>query len=159
MARRLCIRHLTMLAGCLAAAFVLAGCSSTDSVTFTNVSESWLDVRFFVGKTGANSLKSRRKFQVKPGETATFKVNRSPNFRGHSPLVHLQVQSVTPSWKGPGKQYWMELLTQGPVKIVVRGKDDDLKFETGSGEVASIPKRQIKRRFDYKVAGAPSPPS
>ena len=153
MARRLRIARLATLAGCLA---LLGGCTSSNTITFTNVSESWLDVRFYVGKAGQTELASRRKFQVQPGQTAKFKVNRSANMRGFTPLVHMQVQSVTPSWEGPGKQYWMELLTEGPIKIVVRGKDDKLDFETGSGEVARVPNREIKRRFDYNIAGAPT---
>lgn len=158
MARRLRIDRLAVLAGCLVLLGALTGCSASDAVTFTNVSDSWLDVRFYTGKAGTTQLRSKRKFQVKPGETATFSVNRSANMRGYTPLVHMQVQAVTPSWDGPGKQYWMELLTEGAIKIVVRGHDDDLDFETGSGEVARIPSRQLKRHFEHQVAGAPVNP-
>lgn len=49
----------------------------------------------------------------------------------------------------------MELLTEGPVKIVASGKGDKLEFETGAGEVARVPNKQLKRRFEYGVAGMP----
>ena len=49
----------------------------------------------------------------------------------------------------------MELITEGPVKIVVRGEGEKLDFETGAGEVARIPGRAVKKKFEYHVAGAP----
>jgi hypothetical protein len=67
----------------------------------------------------------------------------------------MQVEAVKPSWEDPGRTYWMELMTEGPVKIVASGKGDKLEFETGSGEVAPIPNKQLKRRFEYGVAGMP----
>ena len=147
--------RIATLAACLVCAAGLTGCSSRSSVTFTNVSTSWLNVRFFVG-TGMNSqeLVSKRVFQVRPSETTRFKVTRRSS-RGDVALVHMQVQQVTPSWEGPGRQYWMELLTQEPIKIVASGDGGKLEFETGDGEVARIPKRQLKRRFEYRIAGAP----
>jgi hypothetical protein len=135
----------------------LCGCSGAKKVTLTNVSESWLNVRFFVGRAqGSNQLASKRQFQIKPGETAKFAVSRKATGRGNDRLVHMMVENVTPSWDGPGKQHWMELLTEGSIKVVVRGKGDDLEFETGDGQMARIPNKQLKRRFQYKVAGAPS---
>ncbi len=146
---------ISRLAACIVAGAGLTGCGTPSSVTFTNLSESWLDVRFFVGKgPGSQELVSQRTFQVRPSETTKFKVNRRAA-RGNASLVHMQVQQVTPSWEGPGKQHWMELLTQEPIKIVVSGTGDKLDFETGDGEVAEIPKRELKRRFEYKVAGVP----
>lgn len=144
----------------LVLACAAGGCASRNKVTFTNVSESWVAVRFFVD-TGAGSthLESRKAFQIKPGETATFSVPSTMYASGQRRLVHMNVQAVTPSWKGPGKQYWMELLTDSPVKIVARGHDDKLEFETGDGEVAEIPGRQLKKRFEYRTAGAPLPES
>ena len=149
MAHRLSIASLTV---CLA----LAGCSSPNKITFTNVSESWVSVRFFVGTGhGSTELVSKKQFQIRPGETARFSVPSTRYSSGEPRLVHLKVQAVTPSWDPPGHQYWMELLTDGPIKIVARGKDEKLDFETGDGEVARIPNRQLKKRFDYRVAGAP----
>lgn len=140
-----------MLAG------VMGGCGTGNQVTFTNVSDSWVNVRFFVeGDRGSRKLVSKKKFQIKPGETAEFSVNRKTNGYGESALVHLQVQAVTPSWKPDAKRYWMELITEGPVKIVVRGKGEKLDFETGAGEVARIPGRAVKKKFEYHVAGAPA---
>ncbi len=147
---------ISLAAACLVAGAGLSGCDSASSVTFTNVSDSWLEVRFFVGKRpGSEQLVSQRTFQVRPSETTKFKVHRRAS-RGNTSLVHMQVQQVTPSWEGPGKQHWMELLTQEPIKIVVSGAGDKLAFETGDGEVAEIPKRELKRRFEYKIAGVPA---
>jgi hypothetical protein len=67
----------------------------------------------------------------------------------------MQVETVTPSWEEAGRQYWMELLTEGPVKIVVSGEGDKLAFETGAGEVARVPSKQLKRRFEHRIAGVP----
>ena len=157
MAYRLWISRFASLAACLTLAGGLAGCSSANVITFTNVSDTWIDVRIFIAKNpNSQLLVSKRKFQIKPGVTTEFNVGRSANRRGQSPLVHMQVQPVTPSWDPPSKQYWMELLTDGPVKIVTSGEGGKLEFDTGDGEVAHIPGKQLKRRFDYRVAGAPT---
>jgi hypothetical protein len=152
------IRRLARLAACVIVAGCLSGCGASNKVTFTNVSESWLNVRFFVGTTqGSTELLSKRTFQVKPGETAKFAITRSKSNRtGEHRLVHVQVEAVTPSWDPPGHQYWMELITEGPVKIVARGKGEKLDFETGAGEVARIPNKQLKKRFEHRIAGAPT---
>jgi hypothetical protein len=156
MARRLCIRRLAGLAAAVFLAGGLAGCGGSNKVTFTNVSDSWLNVRFFVGTAqGSNELNNRRRFQVKPGETAKFAVSRGTGGGGTGRLVHIQVEAVTPSWEPADRQYWMELLTEGPVKIVASGRGEKLEFETGAGEVARIPGKQLKRRFEYKIAGVP----
>ncbi len=149
------IRRIASLTACLALAGTLAGCSSSNKVTFTNVSESWVSVRFFVGTgNGSTELASKKQFQIRPGETARFSVPSRTYSSGEPRLVHMKVQAVTPSWDPPGHQYWMELLTDSPIKIVARGKNEKLDFETGDGEVARIPNRQLKKRFDYRVAGA-----
>ncbi len=136
---------------------VMGGCSTGNKVTFTNVSDSWVSVRFFVeADRGSRKLVSKKKFQIKPGETAEFSVNRKTNGHGESALVHLQVQTITPSWEADSKRYWMELITEGPVKIVVRGAGEKLDFETATGEVARIPRRAVKRKFEYHIAGAPA---
>jgi hypothetical protein len=158
MARRLWFRRLAGLAAAALLAGGLGGCAGSNKVTFTNVSDSWLNVRFFVSTArGSNELKSRRRFQVKPGETARFAISRGATGRGGGRLVHMQVEAVTPSWEPADRQYWMELLTEGPVKIVASGKGHKLEFETGAGEVARVPNKQLKRRFEYRIAGAPAP--
>ena len=135
----------------------MGGCSTGNNVTFTNVSDSWVSVRFFVESgRGSRKLVSKKKFQIQPGETAQFSVDRKTNGRGESALVHLQVQTVTPSWEGDSKRYWLELMTEGHVKIVVRGEGKKLNFETGVGEVVRIPNRAVKKKFEYHVAGAPT---
>jgi hypothetical protein len=156
MARRLWFRR---PAGLAVAAFVaggLGGCTGSNKVTLTNVSDSWLNVRFFVSTAeGSNELTSKRRFQVKPGETARFAISRGSGGGGTGRLVHMEVETVTPSWEPADRQYWMELLTEGPIKIVASGKGDKLEFETGAGQVAQVPGRQRKRRFEYTIAGAP----
>ena len=136
---------------------VMGGCSTGNQVTLTNVSESWVSVRFFIeANRGSRKLVSKKKFQIRPGETAEFSIDRKTNGHGESALVHLQVQTVTPSWEGDSKRYWMELLTEGPVKIVVRGAGEKLDFETAAGEVVRIPGRAVKRTFEYHIAGGPA---
>jgi hypothetical protein len=152
MAHRHRIRRLAGWTVSLILAGGLGGCVGTNRVSFTNMSDSWVNVRFFMGTApGSNELVSKRRFQVKPGETAKFAVTQGASGR----LVHMQVETVTPSWEDPGRQYWMELMTEGPVKIVASGDGDKLQFETGAGEVAPIPGRQRKRRFEYTIAGVP----
>ena len=69
--------------------------------------------------------------------------------------MHVQVQTVTPSWEPPGKEYWLEVVTQAPVTIVATGEGEKLEFDSGAGEVALIPSKQLKKgRFEYTVAGA-----
>lgn len=67
-----------------------------------------------MGGCGTGNQVSKKKFQIKPGETAEFSVNRKTN-----------------------------------------GYGEKLDFETGAGEVARIPGRAVKRKFQYHVAGAP----
>jgi hypothetical protein len=154
--RRHWTRHLAALAAVVTLAAGLDGCTSSSRVTLTNVSDSWISVRFFVGKLDSTELSSRRAFQIQPGETAKFAVSRNATGRASDRLVHLQVESVTPSWEGPGRQYWMEMLTEGPIKVVVSGEGDKLHFETGEGMLAEIPKRQLKKRFEHHIANAPT---
>ena len=148
------MRGIVSLAACLALAAVMGGCGTSHQVTFTNVSDSWLGLRFFVG-TGAdsNELLSQRKFQVGPGDTSKFSISRKMDYSGEIALVHLQVQTVTPSWERESKRYWMELLTEAPIKIIARGKGNKLSFETGAGEVARIPSKALKSKYEYRIAG------
>ncbi len=155
MPRRLGTRRFAVVSACVTVLGALVGCGAPSDVTFTNVSESWLNVRFFVESgTGSDELVSKRNFQVRPGETTRFKIHRRTS-HGTAALVHMQAQNVPPSWDPPSKQHWMELLTQDPVKVVASGKGEKLEFEVGDGEVARIPKRQLKRRFNYHIVGAP----
>ncbi len=156
MARRFITRRVGWLALGLTVLAVLSGCLPSNNVTFTNVSDSWLNVRFFVGYEGSNELVSEHRFQVAPGETARFRVRGQSNMLDTPPpLIHMQVETVTPSWEPPGNQHWLELLTLGPVNIVAGSRGGKIGFESGSGEVARIPSRQLKYRFKYKIAGVP----
>ncbi len=114
MACRLWIRRLAGIAVAVSLIGGLGGCVGSHKVTFTNVSDSWVNVRFFVGQAqGSTVLTSKRKFQVKPGETARFAVSVNASGRSSDLLVHMLVEAVTPSREEPGRQYWMELLTEG----------------------------------------------
>ena len=153
-------RYWTMrMASLTAAAAVVCGtggCSFARSIQFTNVSESWLNVRYYVGEKDApgpeavTPLYWKKTQQVKPGDTARYTPPRS--------LVHIQVESVTPSWEPPARQYWLELLTRPPVHIVAAGGGEKLDFKSGSGEVAIIPERELSGgRYEYHRQ-EPTPP-
>lgn len=158
MARRPWNDRAASLATGLALLWALGGCGAMNKVTFTNLADSWVNVRFFVETSrGSEELSSRERFQIRPGETVRFNVSRGTNPRGESALVHMHVQTVTPSWDPPGREYWMEILTEGAVKVACRGEGEKLDFEWGEGELAHIPKRQRRKRFSYHVAGAPQP--
>ncbi len=136
-------------AACGAAVAALSGCSllGFESIQFTNVSETWLNVRFYSGESktqegAAAEMVSRHVYQIAPGASARFSPPRE--------LVHIQVETVSPTWEPPGTQYWLELMTHPPVHIVATGKAERLDFQTGSGEVAIIPDRERNSgRFEY----------
>ncbi len=158
MSHRLSILPLASVLGCVALAGSLSGCATSKSIEVTNVSDSWLNVQFFVGTPDQASGKSPElvadaKLQIEPGGRASYRLSRNtmPS-SGTSPLVHMRIEPVSPSWQSTGKKYWLELLTQPPVKIVATGTADKLMFNTGAGAVAIIPERQVKRgRFVYKM--------
>ena len=134
----------------------LGGCTMGKGIKFTNVSDTWLDVRYFVGpkveeSDGTTDLYWKRTQQVKPGQTARF---TPPNS-----LVHIRVETVTPSWEPASQSYWLELLTSPPVHIVATGRGDKLDFKTGSGEVAIIPERELTSgRYEYLLKEPPPTP-
>jgi hypothetical protein len=155
-----------LLAG-LTLAGVLGGCasmssmfgSSASTVSFTNVSDSAVNVRFFVEDfgedgTGSGQFTSVESFQVNRGDSADYKLSRSASFQANGEaVVHVQVSPVTPSWETKSRDYWLELLTQPPVSIVATGSVSDLTFNTGQGEIAVIPSKEIKG-FEHRVADA-----
>lgn len=136
----------------VATAIALTGCSMT-GIKFTNVSDAWLNVKFYVGMTdtateGTNGLYQQRAIQVEPGESIIFRPSRD--------LVHLQVESVSPTWIPTGQQYWLELLTQPPLHIVAGGREDKLDFKSFKGEVAIIPERErLNGHFVYHAVSEP----
>jgi hypothetical protein len=144
------IRRIASWASGGAVVAAMGGCSLFKSIQFTNVSDTWLNVRFYAGEpqpatSGPAELVSQRVFQIAPGESARFGSSRK--------LVHIQVETVTPTWEPPGTQYWLELMTHPPVHIVATGRASRLDFQTGSGEVAIIPERERKGgRFEYVIA-------
>ncbi len=159
MAQRFSIlRHASIL-GCVTLACGLGGCTmSKNSVAFTNVSDTFLNVQFFVGHPDTDSQKpnelvSESTLQVEPGKTASYALTRHQGYsRQTSPLVHVQVEPVSPSWRSSGKTYWLELLTHPPINIVATGSADRLEFHTGIGATAIIPEREFKRgRFEHKT--------
>ncbi len=158
MSHRLSILPLALALGCAALAGGLSGCATSSSIEITNVSDSWLNVRFFVGTPGTATKKSHEfiansKLQIKPGGRARYQLSRNPNYSKETqPLVHIEVKPVSPSWRSTGKVYWLELLTHPPVKIVATGSADKLAFDTDVGMVAIIPEREVKRgRFVHKM--------
>ena len=166
MSHRLSILPLASVLGCVALAGGLSGCATSNSIEVTNVSDSWLNVQFFVGTPDTASAQSPElvadaKLQIEPGGRASYRLSRNTMDSSEtSPLVHIRIEPVSPSWQSTGKKYWLELLTQPPTKIVATGTADKLMFNTGIGAVAIIPEREVKRgRFVYKMmADVPESP-
>ncbi|MHC4990064.1 MAG: hypothetical protein ACYTGC_03700 [Planctomycetota bacterium] len=173
MARRFWPLRIVPLLGALALANVLGGCTSSNRVEFMNASDTWVNVRVFVADSGQASepmtmdearestpnsgqFVSESMMQVKPGGTMTYALSKNPYFASKgSPLIHVQVEPVTPSWMPPARQFWLELLTPPPVTIVTTGTGDSLKFNTGEGAVAVIPNQEVEGgRFDHKVVAS-----
>ncbi len=137
------------------------GCTSSGprGVTFTNFSESWLNVNYFVEgleqdeSSETIELVSANTIQVPPGETVNYLLARNSNYRKDGDqLVHIRVLPVTPSWETVEKEYWMELLTHPPVTIVATGMPDRISFMTGNGAIALIPSQDFRRRqFNHKT--------
>ena len=70
--------------------------------------------------------------------------------------MHLQVETVSPTWIPTGQQYWLELLTHPPLHIVAGGREDKLDFKSFQGEVAIIPERErLNGRFVYHSVSEP----
>ncbi len=133
-----------------AIAACLVGCSSS-KIKFTNVSDVWLNAWFYVGTPAEdvrdcpNDLYRERSIQVAPGGNASF--------RPPPGLVHVQVETVSPTWVPTGREHWLEVLTRPPVHIVASGRSDKLEFRSFEGEVAIIPDRERSgARFTYHTA-------
>ena len=170
----LSLRRIGMLAGCVALTGIMGGCFSSKKVAFTNVSDSWLNVRFYVANPEMEAMNqepseapsdspqflAEGKLQVQPGETANYILTRNPNYSGQGEkIVHIQVEPVTPSWQPAGRSYWLELLTPPPVTIVATGSPNQLVFNSGTGAVAQIPEREIEQgRFDHRMVTVPESP-
>ena len=135
------------------------GCGTSQSVTFTNVSDSWLNVNYFVASPNARAdgetilMVSDDAIQISPGQTVAYPLSRNSNYaKDRSPLVHIRVRPVTPSWEEIGTEYWMELLTHPPVTIVATGSGDRFEFMTGNGALALIPDTQVgDSRYAHKT--------
>ena len=128
------------------------GCQSKNAVEFTNVSDSWLNVRYYVAapeaapdtmvetESAANNFVSNEQMQIAPGSSADYVLTRNQNYdRKTYSRVHILVQPVSPSWEGEPKEYWLEMLTQPPTKVVATGTADRMTFITGDGAIAVIP--------------------
>ncbi len=143
-------RRLAMALICAVCVTTLGGCAWDKSIRFTNVSSSWVQVRFYVRDKGTSShssaeLVSRRTVRIEPGGSASYVPYRAG-------LVHVQVEPVTASWQPSGRQYWLELLREPPVNIVALGSSNKLTFETGPDTVAIIPDREITGgRYQYTI--------
>ena len=152
--------------GAICAVTMLGGCFGSNKVAFTNVSDSWLNVRFYV-QDPANieydeygepmntpAFVSAKKIQIEPGETAMYSVSNSSGFHSKTQdlLVHIQIEPVTPSWQPAGYEYWLEMLTPTPVTIVASGTPENIKFNSGQGAVAIIPEHAMEDgRFEHRV--------
>lgn len=141
--------HVARLVGGLAVVSVLGGCQLFGGLKFTNVSDTWLNVRYYVGPKDEDGqadatrvLYRHHEAQVRPGT--------SVNYRPPEDLVHVQVETVTPTWEPTGKEYWLELLTETPIHLVASGQEDKIEFKAFEGEIAMIPERERKKgRFEY----------
>jgi hypothetical protein len=132
----------------------LGGCARS-GIKFTNVSDSWLNVWFYVGPAEApgmcpNDLYRQCALQVEPGASA--------NYRPPWNLVHIQVVEVSPTWVPTGREYWLELLTRPPIHIVANGRGQKLEFKSFRGEIAIIPESErADGRFEHRIDGQHSP--
>ena len=74
-------------------------------------------------------------------------------------MAIIHVETVSPTWKPTGQQYWLELLTRPPMHIVAAGVPEKLYFKSFKGEVAIIPKREQDGRYTYRsTRPTPTPP-
>ena len=153
--RRPWVPRIVLLPALVVTAGVLTGCVPA-SIRFTNVSDTWLNVSFYVAKAGDPSEEPKDLYrmdslQVEPGDSARY--------RSSGELVHIQVETVTPTWVPTGRHYWLELLTRDPMHIVASGRDDKLEFQSFRGEIALIPQRELDAgRFAYHTVVEMSQP-
>lgn len=161
MTRWMTVRRLFLVLGGLVLASVAGGCGSKSTITLTNVSDSWLNVQFYVKNTLASKRTpeedagvpaARRPFvgddavQIEPGSTKRYVLRRHPVYDSDAqPLVRILVEPVSPSWEPTGRQYWRELLTRPPLTVVFSGTAENLAFLTGGGRVAAIPETEVRR--------------
>jgi len=153
--RRPLVQRIVLVPAFVVIAVVLTGCVQS-GLRFTNVSDTWLNVSFYVGEAGDPSkepkdLYHQDSLQVEPGDTAVYRTSGD--------LVHIQVETVTPTWMPTGRQFWLELLTRDPMHIVASGHGAKLEFQSFRGEIALIPQRELDAgRFAYHmVVETPKP--
>ena len=115
MALKTLVRRSLAVLACLAVATTV-GCSSS-TVTLTNMSDTWLDVSYYVQGSqnpgdrdtempgvyedeDQSTFLSHERLQVKPGGTVKYPLTRNLNYKyAKYPLVHAEVQPVSPSWE------------------------------------------------------------
>lgn len=153
--RRPWVQRIVFVPAFVVTAGVLTGCLKS-GLRFTNVSDTWLNVSFYVAEDGDPSkepkdLYRQASLQVEPGDTAVY--------RPDAGLMHIQVETVTPTWMPTGRQFWLELLTRDPMHIVASGHGAKLEFQSFRGEIALIPQRELDAgRFAYHlVVETPKP--
>jgi hypothetical protein len=126
-------------------------------VKFSNVSDTALNVSFYVEEEAAGSQKKtfvgHQTLQVARGKETTYKLSRHQNWNGNrDATVHVCVEPVTPSWTSAAPRYWLELLTHPPVSIVATGSASTLTFNTGTGQIATIPSSEINSgKFEHRI--------
>lgn len=132
------------LAGAMALGLV--GCGT--SVTMSNESESWVDVRYYVGNPpeeagGAWKFVARGRQQIEPGSSASYDLSENSNFddEGES-VVHALVEPTAASWE-EASQYWVELLTPAPMTIMLSEGEEGLSFSTEEGVIKIVPEETV----------------
>lgn len=145
------------LAGAMA--FGLAGCGT--SVTMSNESGSWVDVRYYVGNPpteegGTWQFIAHGRQQVEPGSSATYDLSTNPNYQpdGES-IVHALYEPTSASWES-ATQFWVEFLTPAPMTIVVTEGEEGLEFSTEEGVIMVVPDETIvSGAYDYSTVIEP----
>ena len=101
-------------------------------------------ITFPVSGTGSAGIETAMVNVLEPGDTAVY--------RPDAGLMHIQVETVTPTWMPTGRQFWLELLTRDPMHIVASGHGAKLEFQSFRGEIALIPQRELDAgRFAYHL--------
>ena len=146
----------------------LGGCESPTTMTLTNVSDTYMNVAFFVEQPTQTqnfvetaddtpTFIGGEVLQVPTGGSVKYTLSKVARYRVDSGRrVHIKVQPVSPSWENTGEVYWVELLTRPPMMIVTSGTAEKLTFTAGRGAIAAIPDRQVaKSRYEARLAAMP----
>jgi hypothetical protein len=143
------LKRWLMAAGMSTMVAALLGCNTT--VTMSNESDSWVDVRYFVGNPPAEegdtwSFVAQGRQQIEPGSTKKFDLSDNPNFDENGEyVVHALIEPTAATWE-KATQYWIELLTPVPMTVVVTEGEEGLEFSTEKGVLVAIPADTVDSR-------------